>query len=149
MKNDLRDKLSTAATVIEILLGVIILIYCVICGCGILFSTDVYRLFTIPVYLQTRLSDACLIIIGVELIKMITSYSIDSVVDVMLLAVARQMIVEHTSPKENVMAVVAVGLLFVIRKYLYISNLDRPRQSKREIEEAVRAEVFSENNIPK
>ena len=81
----------------------------------------------------------CLIIIGIELIKMITSYTIDSVVDVMLLAIARQMIVEHTSPIENLIAVLSIGILFVIRKYLYISRLDR-RRSKKEIEEDIRAE---------
>ena len=88
-----------------------------------------------------RMSSACLIIIGIELIKMITSYTIDSVVDVMLLAIARQMIVEHTSPIENLIAVLSIGILFVIRKYLYISRLDR-RRSKKEI----RAEVLGVEN---
>ena len=92
-----------------------------------------------------RMSSACLIIIGIELIKMITSYTIDSVVDVMLLAIARQMIVEHTSPIENLIAVLSIGILFVIRKYLYISRLDR-RRSKKEIEEDIRAEVLGVEN---
>ena len=63
---------------------------------------------------------------------MITSYTIDSVVDVMLLAVARQMVVEHTSPLENMLAVLAVGALFVIRKYLHISHLDGPKKKRDE-----------------
>ena len=125
MSSEVRDKLSAAATAIEITLGLIILVACVVSSLGLVFMTDVSLLFSVPNYLQSRMSDACLIIIGVELIKMITSYTIDSVVDVMLLAVARQMIVEHTSPAENMLAVLAVGLLFVIRKYLYISHLDR------------------------
>ncbi|MDO4271127.1 MAG: phosphate-starvation-inducible PsiE family protein [Eubacteriales bacterium] len=141
MNSDLRDKISSAATAIEITLGLIILIACVVSSLGIVFTTNLQTLFIDPDYLQARLSDACLIIIGIELIKMITSYTIDSVVDVMLLAVARQMIVEHTSPLENLLTVLAVGLLFVIRKYLYISQIDR-RKSKREVEEAVRAQVF-------
>lgn len=130
MSSEVRDKLSSAATAIEITLGLIILIACVVSSLGLVFMTDVGLLFSVPNYLQSRMSDACLIIIGVELIKMITSYTIDSVVDVMLLAVARQMIVEHTSPSENMLAVLAVGLLFVIRKYLYISHLDRRSSQK-------------------
>ena len=82
------------------------------------------------------MSDACLIIIGIELIKMITSYTIDSVVDVMLLAVARQMVVEHTSPLENMLTVLAVGALFMIRKYLYISHLDSPKKKRGEKKKA-------------
>ena len=145
MGSDVRDKISNAATVIEITLGLIILIACVVSSLGIVFTTDIQLLFSVPNYLQARLSDACLIIIGIELIKMITSYTIDSVVDVMLLAIARQMIVEHTSPIENLIAVLSIGILFVIRKYLYISRLDR-RRSKKEIEEDIRAEVLGVEN---
>ena len=132
MGSDVRDKISNAATVIEITLGLIILIACVVSSLCIVFTTDIQLLFSVPDYLQARLSDACLIIIGIELIKMITSYTIDSVVDVMLLAVARQMVVEHTSPLENMLAVLAVGALFVIRKYLYIPHLDGPKKKRDE-----------------
>ena len=134
MGSDVRDKISNAATVIEITLGLIILIACVVSSLGIVFTTDIQLLFSVPDYLQARLSDACLIIIGIELIKMITSYTIDSVVDVMLLAVARQMVVEHTSPGRVLLAegTAAVGALFVIRKYLYISHLDGPKKKRDE-----------------
>ena len=39
----------------------------------------------------------------------------------------------------------SIGILFVIRKYLYISRLDR-RRSKKEIEEDIRAEVLGVEN---
>lgn len=141
MNSELREKIASASAAVEIGLGVIILLACIISGTGMIVTTNFGTLFANPDYFQDRLSDACLIIIGIELIKMITSYTIDSVVDVMLLAVARQMIVEHTAPLENLLAVIAVGLLFVIRKYLYISQIDK-RKSKRETEEAIRAQVF-------
>lgn len=148
MNSDVREKISGAATVIELTLGVIILIACVVASLGIVFMTDVQQLFVSPDYLQARLSDACLIIIGIELIKMINSYTIDSVIDVMLLAIARQMVVEHTAPIENLITVIAVGILFVIRKYLYISHLDS-RKRKKDIEESVRAEAFGKDMLKK
>ena len=141
MDSDFRDKLSSAATAVEITLGMVILIACIVSGIGMVALTDMNLLFANPSYLQARMSSACLIIIGIELIKMITSYTIDSVVDVMLLAIARQMIVEHTSPIENLIAVLSIGILFVIRKYLYVSRLDR-RRSRKDIEDDVRAEVL-------
>ena len=88
MYSDFRDKLSNAATVVEITLGMVILIACIVSGIGMVAMTDMKKLFGDPAYLQARMSSACLIIIGIELIKMITSYTIDSVVDVMLLAIA-------------------------------------------------------------
>ena len=142
MNSDLRDTISSAATAIEITLGLIILLACVVGSVGLVCTTELNQMLLVPDYFQERLSDACLIIIGIELIKMITSYTIDSVVDVMLLAIARQMIVEHTSPLENLLAVLSVGVLFVIRKYLYISRLDRPKRSKKDIENDVQAEVL-------
>ena len=66
----------------------------------------------------------------------------------MLLAIARQMVVEHTAPIENLITVIAVGILFVIRKYLYISHLDS-RKRKKDIEESVRAEVFGKDMLKK
>lgn len=135
MNSDFRDKLSNAATAVEITLGMVILIACIVSGIGMVAMTDMNKLFGDPTYLQARMSSACLIIIGIELIKMITSYTIDSVVDVMLLAIARQMIVEHTSPQENLLAVLSVGVLFVIRKFLYISRLDKRRELEKKKKE--------------
>lgn len=124
-KTKFHTKLKRTADGLELILGIIILAFCAISTAGLVFSLDIEQLFQNTSYLQQLLSKACLIIIGLELIQMITSYSIDSVVDVMLLAVSRQMIVEHTAPMENLLTVVAVGLLFVVRKYLYISRIDK------------------------
>lgn len=123
-KTTFHGKLAHAAEWVELSVGVIILVTCIVAAVGIVFTTDFVQLFVEAKYLQQQLSHACLIIIGVELIIMITNYSIDSVVDVLLLAVARQSIVEHMPPLENLLTVMAVGILFVIRKYLYISKID-------------------------
>lgn len=127
-----QEKLMRVAETVELVLGVIILFYCIISTVGVVFTIEFDQLFRDAVYLQQQLSNACLIIIGIELIMMITSYSVDSVVDVMLLAVARRMIVEHSSPLENLLTVVSVALLFVIRKYLYISKIDKRHFQKGE-----------------
>ena len=51
MNTDVREKISGAATVIEMTLGVIILIACVVASLGIVFTTDVQALFVSPDYL--------------------------------------------------------------------------------------------------
>lgn len=135
MKNQFRERLSFCATMIEMVVGGLILIGCIISGIGLIGTTSIAELLGDAHYLQDRMSDACLILIGAEMLKMITSYTIDSVVDVMLLAIARQMIVEHTSPQENLLAVLSVGVLFVIRKFLYISRLDKRRELEKKKKE--------------
>lgn len=125
MKNVVQNRLYRATVFLELLVGICVLLACAVCGIGMIFTTDAQTLFTSPEYFQTRLDAACYIIIGVEFIKMIASHTIDSVIDVMLLAVARQMIIEHTMPLENLLAVLAVAVLFIVRKYLYISQIDK------------------------
>ena len=38
--------------------------------------------------------------------------------------VARQMVIEHTTAVENLIMVISIGILFIIRKYLFIPDLD-------------------------
>ena len=111
-KTTSHGKLARAAEWIELAVGVIILLLCIVAAIGMVCTTDFRLLFHESDYLQKQISHACTI----------TSYSIDAVVDVLLLAVVRQSIVEHMIPIENLLTVLAVGALFVIRKYLYISR---------------------------
>lgn len=124
MQYKLKRFLALLTGYVEIALGIMILIVCVIAGIGIIVSTDLSNLLLQPDRLRNLLSTISMIIIGIELIAMITSHTIGSVVDLMTLAVARQMLVDHTPPLETLCIVIAVAILFAIRKYLYISKID-------------------------
>lgn len=65
------------------------------------------------------------IIIGIELLKMFCRHDLDSVVEVLLFAVARQVVIEHTSMVDNLLCMIAVAVLFSIRKFLFVSALDK------------------------
>lgn len=69
------------------------------------------------------------IIIGIEILKMFCRHDLDSVVEVLMFAVARQMIIEHTSMLENLMGVLAIAILFATRKYMFVSALDKKNAS--------------------
>jgi uncharacterized membrane protein (DUF373 family) len=74
---------------------------------------------------QNFLAIAFNILIGIEFLKMIIKYSVDTVIEVLLFAIARQLIVEHTTVFENFIGVVSIGLLFLIRKHMFIPALDK------------------------
>ena len=57
------------------------------------------------------------LVIGVELLKMFCCHDLDSVVEVLLFAVARQVIIEHTSMVDNLLCMLSVAILFCIRKH--------------------------------
>lgn len=79
---------------------------------------------TDPSGLHNFLSAAFNMVIGIEFLKMLSRHNMSSAVEVLLFAIARQMVIEHTTPVENLIMVAAIALLFLIRKYLFIPGLD-------------------------
>lgn len=65
------------------------------------------------------------LVIGIEFVKMLCKHNLGSVIEVLLFAIARQMIVEHMNIYESLVGVFAIASLFAIRKFLYIEELNR------------------------
>lgn len=74
--------------------------------------------------LRDFLSTAFTVVIGIEFLKMLSRHNLSSVVEVLLFAISRQMVIEHTTPVENLLMVAAIAALFLIRKFLFIPGLD-------------------------
>ena len=65
------------------------------------------------------------IVIGIEFLKMLCRHNMDSVIEVLMFAMTRHLIVEETSMLEGLICVVAVSILFVVRKFLFVAKIDR------------------------
>ncbi|MDF2942131.1 MAG: hypothetical protein K0S01_989 [Herbinix sp.] len=74
---------------------------------------------------QNFLGIAFNILIGVEFLKMIFKNNLSTIVEVLFFAIARQLIVEHTTVIENCIGIISIAILFVIRKYLFIPEFDK------------------------
>ena len=59
------------------------------------------------------------LIIGVELIRMMYSHSPSTVFEVLLFAIARQIIVDHSSIYSSLIGVTSIAVLFATRKFLF------------------------------
>ena len=68
------------------------------------------------------------IIIGIELLKMLCRHDLDSVVEVLLFSVAREMIIEHMPIYFTLVGIIAISILFLIRKFLFVSALDTEQE---------------------
>ncbi len=64
------------------------------------------------------LDKAITLAIGAELIKMLCKHTPETVIEVLAFALARQLIIGHTTPLENLITVAAIAILFVIRRFL-------------------------------
>ena len=62
--------------------------------------------------------------IGVEFVKMLCRHSAQTVVEVLMFATARQMVVEHMAPTQTLIGVIAIAVLFAIRKFLMTEDSD-------------------------
>lgn len=70
------------------------------------------------------LASAFSLVIGIEFVRMLVKHSASSVVEVLLFALARQLIVEHTSTWENLIGIVAIAGVFAIRKFLFVGSFN-------------------------
>lgn len=59
------------------------------------------------------------LIIGVELIRMLYQHSPSTVFEVLLFAIARQVIIDHSNPINSLIGVVSIAALFATRKFLF------------------------------
>ena len=119
---ELRNKIISAATLLEILLSGLVLIGLLLSMVpllqwmpGLLFDGNDVE---VSIFLQRALD----IVIGIEFIKMLAKHSPGSVLEVLLYAIARHMIVGHEDAVQNLVSVVAIALIFIIRKYFFVPS---------------------------
>lgn len=75
--------------------------------------------------------NAMTIVVGVEFVKMLLLHTPQAVTDVLLFAIARQLVVSHTDSVDTLLGVAAVALIFVIKKFLLTEEDQRPAAGKR------------------
>lgn len=68
------------------------------------------------------LGNAFQIVIGIEFIKMLCKHTPATVVEVLMFAIARQMVVEHATPLENLICIGGITVLFAIRRFLFTES---------------------------
>ncbi|MDR3766740.1 MAG: hypothetical protein Q3Y08_06865 [Butyricicoccus sp.] len=124
MKIHLRELMRRLSDLLELLIGFLLLIALCAALIGLVCEVSPTKLVADPNVFSDYLGIASAIVIGLEFVKMLCTHTIDSVIEIMLLAIARQMITEHTSPLENLLAVLSIGVLYLVRKFLYIPKKD-------------------------
>lgn len=64
------------------------------------------------------LDNAITLAIGAELIKMLCKHTPETIIEVLAFALARQLIVGHVASWESLITVVAIAVLFAVRRFL-------------------------------
>ena len=119
MRKKLQDKMFEVSYLFELFISVIV-------GAAILILAVhmIIDMVDVDLYndgaksLVKILGDANTLAIGAELIKMLCKHTPETVIEVLAFALARQLIVGHAAPLENLVTVIAIAVLFGIRRFL-------------------------------
>ena len=119
MRKKLQDKMFEISYLIELFISLLVGVAVVILGVWIVI--DMFNLSFIEKGIDSFvviLDTAITLAIGAELIKMLCKHTPETIIEVLAFALARQLIVGHTMPLENLITVVAIAILFVVRRFL-------------------------------
>ncbi len=122
IKMVLRDQVAEAASFLEVLLSVVVLVALLMSIVPIILQMPGLLSDNNNVEIFAFLERALDIVIGIEFIKMLAKHSPGSVLEVLLYAIARHMIIGHGSAVENLVSVGTIALIFIIRKYCFVAS---------------------------
>ena len=87
----------------------------------IMLGLELYKMFTTPDYFTTvnnYLHNILTIVVGLEFVRMLIDMTPANTLEVLIVAISRQVIVSHDNPWSNVACVACIAGLFAIRRFL-------------------------------
>ncbi len=106
----------TAVHILEYLIAILTMV--VLVG---LLGYEVYKMFATEGYFVTAdvyLKNILTIVVGLEFVRMLINLTPANTLEVLIVAIARQVIVNHNDPLSNIACVLCIGGLFAIRRFL-------------------------------
>lgn len=86
-----------------------------------MLAMEVHRIFTVDGYFastHTFLHNILTIVVGLEFVRMLVDMTPANTIEVLIVAISRQVIVNHDNPFSNLISVVCIAGLFATRRYL-------------------------------
>lgn len=120
MKEKIRFMVYKISNILELFISALIVLVITILSFELVF--EIYTIMLVQEekdILALFLEKALGLVVGIEFVKMLCNHSPGTVVEVLLFAIARQMIVEHLSVAQILVGIISITILFFIRKYLF------------------------------
>lgn len=119
MRKKLQDKMFEVSYLFELFISVIVGIAILILAIQLIIDMVNVSLYSNGADALVKiLDDAIILAIGAELIKMFCKHTPETVIEVLAFALARQLIVGHAASWENLITVIAIAILFGVRRFL-------------------------------
>lgn len=101
---------------LEVIIAIITLVVLVA-----MLGMEIYRMFTVRDYfdtINTYLQNILTLVVGLEFVRMLLDMTPANTLEVLIVAIARQVILSHNNPWSNVASVLCIAGLFAIRRFL-------------------------------
>lgn len=118
MKMTLQTIMQKMASYVELVLSAFLLLVVVALSVR-LIAQSVPQVWSQQIDVMYYLESAMTLAIGIEFVKMLCTHTSETIIEILLFAISRQMIVEHLSATETILGVGAITGLFAVRKYLF------------------------------
>lgn len=119
MRKKLQDKMFEISYIIELFVSLLVSVAVIIAAVRIVLDMCSLSFFNEGINsLVLVLDKAITLAIGAELIKMLCKHTPETIIEVLAFALARQLIIGHAAPLENLVTVAAIAILFAVRKFL-------------------------------
>ena len=115
----------------EIALSIVILLVIALAGFRLIMEVADTSVMSMDTeFFSTFLSQALSLVVGVEFVKMLCKPNSRNIIEVLVFVISRHMIVNNTTPLEDLLAVISICILFLLRRFM-----DATRKEKEEKEE--------------
>ena len=118
MKMTLQTIMQKMTSYVELVLSEFLLLVVVVLSVR-LIAQSVPQVWSQQIDVMYYLESAMTLAIGIEFVKMLCTHTSETIIEILLFAISRQMIVEHLSETETILGVGAIAGLFAVRKYLF------------------------------
>ena len=148
MKKYIKEQVLKVVDTLEIIIGILLSVCIAISVVYLIF--DIKSIFSnnnLDAF-NNYLSIAFNFVIGIEFIKMLCKHTPETVIEVLLFAIARQLIVEHMTIFQNLIGVIAIAALFATRKYLFYNFDEVDKTIYRSSERVKRINFLEHIDIP-
>lgn len=86
-----------------------------------MLGLEIYRMFTVADYfatMDTFLHNVLTIVVGLEFVRMLIDLTPANTIEVLIVAIARQVILAHNSPWSSLASIICIAALFATRHFL-------------------------------
>ena len=117
MKNRVNGIFRKVCNILEwIISAILVVVVAVMFELGGMFDSAPVEFF------ETFVSDIMTLAVGVELIKMLSQHTPATVEEVLMFAIAREMVTHHDSAINTAIGVMSICALFATRKFFFCKN---------------------------